>query len=68
MRATVDGMDAVLRLPLLDTGRAREERGRTPAATATEAIALNASTGEGRTRHPAPDTRGHERRGEPDAP
>lgn len=28
MRATMDGMDAVLRLPLLDTGRAREERGR----------------------------------------
>ncbi len=36
----MDGMDAVLRLPLLDTGQAREERGRTPAATATEAIVL----------------------------
>lgn len=32
-------LDAVLRLPLLDSGRAREELGWTPSATATEAVA-----------------------------
>ncbi|MFG2994838.1 NAD-dependent epimerase/dehydratase family protein [Streptomyces sp. NPDC048257] len=37
--ATPGLLDAVLRLPLLDAGRARDELGWTPKATATEAVA-----------------------------
>ncbi|MFJ7589368.1 hypothetical protein ACIQZO_18710 [Streptomyces sp. NPDC097617] len=37
--ATPGLLDAVLRLPLLDAGRARDELGWSPSITATEAVA-----------------------------